>query len=263
MTEEERIGTLEHLLTNFRMMASDGITAEGSLSEGYAVDTSNLGGGVTGAIITGACCLENGSCTTGTEDACNLIGGVYQGDGTICSPNPCPGGPVSCNGCGFDAFDGSGRKFLTLTIFADGVASFTSPDFPDTGPATNNWSSVKIRTIDPLLACAEDCDCSGLAEIEVPWVGGCGSGTATASSCTHIANICPPGTSIIDESSGCGWFNDNGCNAGVVYACFGAAGPITTIISATQKQLDYDEVINPTQYVHATSFYELSNECIP
>ncbi len=38
--------------------------------------------------ITGACC-DGTVCTISTEDECNCIGGVYQGDGTTCDPNPC------------------------------------------------------------------------------------------------------------------------------------------------------------------------------
>ena len=39
---------------------------------------------------TGACCLPTGLCTVGTAAACAVAGGVYQGNGTICVPNPCP-----------------------------------------------------------------------------------------------------------------------------------------------------------------------------
>jgi hypothetical protein len=37
---------------------------------------------------TGACCFGT-SCSILTAAACSLLGGVYQGDGTLCSPNPC------------------------------------------------------------------------------------------------------------------------------------------------------------------------------
>ena len=39
---------------------------------------------------TGACCLPTGLCTLGTAAACTVAGGVYQGNGTACAPNPCP-----------------------------------------------------------------------------------------------------------------------------------------------------------------------------
>ena len=37
-----------------------------------------------------ACCAEDGSCTITTEAEC---AGTYQGDDTVCSPNPCPPPP--------------------------------------------------------------------------------------------------------------------------------------------------------------------------
>ncbi len=38
---------------------------------------------------TGACCLTDGSCDVATAAACATAGGAYQGDATLCSPNPC------------------------------------------------------------------------------------------------------------------------------------------------------------------------------
>ena len=42
---------------------------------------------------TGACCVHNGSCTVTTQRAC---AGIYIGDGTGCSPNPCAQPTGSC-----------------------------------------------------------------------------------------------------------------------------------------------------------------------
>ena len=39
---------------------------------------------------TGACCLPTGLCTVGTAATCAVASGVYQGNGTSCTPNPCP-----------------------------------------------------------------------------------------------------------------------------------------------------------------------------
>lgn len=36
---------------------------------------------------TGACCRGDGDCTITTRAGCS---GTYQGDNTVCSPNPCP-----------------------------------------------------------------------------------------------------------------------------------------------------------------------------
>ncbi len=46
-----------------------------------------VGGGVPNP---GACCFADGSCTEVLEADCLASGGVYQGDGTLCTPNPCP-----------------------------------------------------------------------------------------------------------------------------------------------------------------------------
>lgn len=102
----------------------------------------------------GACCVD-GTCTITERGHCTWIGGIYQGAGTVCDPNPCGGaGGACCDGtqcyittssgcagtykgdgtdcdpspcpliccgfCGFSAFDGSGRKFLTKFIIIDG-----------------------------------------------------------------------------------------------------------------------------------------------
>jgi hypothetical protein len=48
---------------------------------GYATISSS-------GIICGACCYDT-DCVQSTEFACNAKGGVYQGDGTTCSPDPC------------------------------------------------------------------------------------------------------------------------------------------------------------------------------
>lgn len=38
----------------------------------------------------GACCFPDGSCSRAYQNGCALSGGDYQGDGTSCTPNPCP-----------------------------------------------------------------------------------------------------------------------------------------------------------------------------
>ena len=42
------------------------------------------------AVAVGACCVPDGSCVTVTSNQCMQLGGVYHGDNTTCSPNPCP-----------------------------------------------------------------------------------------------------------------------------------------------------------------------------
>jgi len=39
---------------------------------------------------TGACCVSGGNCIATSQPSCNQQSGVYQGNGSLCSPNPCP-----------------------------------------------------------------------------------------------------------------------------------------------------------------------------
>jgi FtsP/CotA-like multicopper oxidase with cupredoxin domain len=50
---------------------------------------------------TGACCLPGGTCQLLTESQCATQGGVYQGNNTSCSPNPCA--PITGACCFNDA----------------------------------------------------------------------------------------------------------------------------------------------------------------
>lgn len=63
---------------------------------------------------TGACCLAGGVCQVATQAQCGTLGGAYQGDNTVCNPNPCPQPPPNdtcagaielprCNGGTIDA----------------------------------------------------------------------------------------------------------------------------------------------------------------
>jgi hypothetical protein len=68
---------------------------------------SGQGGASVGPILTGACCKPDGTCTIVTSGDCAALGGVYQGDGSPCEPNPCGGcinipvslGPGPFTGC--------------------------------------------------------------------------------------------------------------------------------------------------------------------
>jgi hypothetical protein len=45
---------------------------------------------------TGACCQGDGTCAVLSATACSAAGGTYQGDSTVCSPNPCPQPTGAC-----------------------------------------------------------------------------------------------------------------------------------------------------------------------
>jgi spore coat protein A len=68
-----------------------------------------------GPSLTGACCLPDGSCVTTTSGSCTSQGGIYQGNNTICAPNPCPQ-PVGA--CCFD--DGSCSQLTSADCAAQG-----------------------------------------------------------------------------------------------------------------------------------------------
>jgi len=64
---------------------------------------------------TGACCLAGGVCQVLTQSACGTAGGAYQGDNTVCVPNPCPqpppndtcAGAIAMQRCGAGQFAGT------------------------------------------------------------------------------------------------------------------------------------------------------------
>ena len=61
---------------------------QGGSDESWAIDNVQI---FVDAVVPaiGACCFANGACLTGDEGECALAGGIYQGDGTACVPNPC------------------------------------------------------------------------------------------------------------------------------------------------------------------------------
>ena len=65
------------------MKARNGDNVETAFGPGASLATQPL--------PTGACCNPTtGVCAIVTQAACTSGGGVYQGDSTTCTPNPCP-----------------------------------------------------------------------------------------------------------------------------------------------------------------------------
>jgi hypothetical protein len=51
-------------------------------------------------VVGGACCMPNGTCTLATAATCGSMGGVYQGDNTLCTGQcPQPGACCVATGC--------------------------------------------------------------------------------------------------------------------------------------------------------------------
>lgn len=250
----ERITKIEQGLKTFRMIGSGGAKVEGSFGSGYCVTCPELtgageeggGGGVTPPPITntGACCIgtdctittetncideggiyqgnnticspnpcSTGACCVGTdcsiqsEPDCILLGGTYQGDDTVCDPSPCGSTGACCVGtdctieteadcigiggvyqgdgttcdtnpcflpecmCGFNAFDGSGRKFLTRISTVHRVEHRVSPpcDQDESGTLTEQYDPVTCVLTSsgslPATACGSNCANFGLINI--------------------------------------------------------------------------------------------------
>ena len=97
-------------LADFRLTdVSAALDAGDSLAVVYATDLDGLdrivgdnvdmGAYEFGSVVptlNGACCFDDGSCSVTTEAACGSLGGAYQGDNTVCSPNPCPEPTGAC-----------------------------------------------------------------------------------------------------------------------------------------------------------------------
>jgi hypothetical protein len=102
---------------------------------------------------TGACCVD-GECSILTLADCEAAGGDWFAD-TPCDPNPCTL-PPCCPGA-FDAFDGSGRKFLTMQW----VGSFND----HCGDCMADGNATRSDFYDP-ADCESGlfCECSGTVE---------------------------------------------------------------------------------------------------
>lgn len=102
----------------------------------------------------GACCQPNGTCVADrTLAQCNALGGTYQGNGTICNPNPCPIIRGAC--CG-----SSGVCFLATATectqnggiyFGDFVSCGTIAQCPNAGACCAEDGSCRIASA---LSCA-------------------------------------------------------------------------------------------------------------
>lgn len=73
----------------------------------------------------GACCYPDGQCDELTAADCALAGGTYQGDGTSCTPNPCPqyccvGNTGNINDDALGAVDLSDLIYMVEWLFNSG-----------------------------------------------------------------------------------------------------------------------------------------------
>jgi hypothetical protein len=217
---------------------------------------------------TGACCV-GADCTIETEDDCTGMGGVYQGDDTTCDPNPCET-PPSCS-CGFDAFDLSGRRFLTYTRTITGnfsVHSVNSCPPPDGYDKTEigNVSATFVAHYNP-----NDDPCVFITDLDVASSDRDG-GLDSSDPCSHPTTVecfCPSSFPFHQCS---GFTQADYCQCGV------SEGSCSTTESATVRTTtcdlsdsctvqtvvcsppaDYNCDVSGSYVVIET----LSNECVP
>ncbi len=117
-------------------------------------------------VLAGACCMGDGSCSFLTQSECTMAGGSYQGDGTVCSPNPCP---QPFGACCFD--DGTCMNLTQLECQA--LSGAFQGDMTD------------CATLDPPCpvltggCCFNDGSCQELTEADCTAQGGSFNGAGT------------------------------------------------------------------------------------
>jgi len=199
----------------------------GSLIDVNPQRANNQGGGTTGA-----CCYSDGTCAITTADGCT---GTYQGDGTVCDPNPCL---QECS-CGFDAFDGSGRRFLTRTF---NLVVHYDHDYGGGFHRITDFTMHVVAQIDP-ETCTETVTCSYTMSCDDAGLCSC----ISSGDCDSFTG-CPDCL----DCSGDHWFDGIDCG---VWSC-------STSFTATHHEDDATYSIGADTGT-ATQTIDLSDECIP
>lgn len=106
--------------------------------EGVACGSEYTGTLDCAALPDGACCLASGACTITTEPGC---GGVWQGPGTGCTPNPCPQPPGNDH-CDSAISVSVPSTTSGTTVAADVDFGFPSPCGSATISSPGVWYSV-------------------------------------------------------------------------------------------------------------------------
>jgi len=94
-------------------------------------------------IPTGACCFPSGSCTITEQAACT---GIWQGESTVCEPNPCPPPqPVVCPPGALLEVEPDGgcnevpNNFMPLNPQAAGCATMCGTAWANSGSRDTDW----------------------------------------------------------------------------------------------------------------------------
>ena len=105
---------------------------------------------------TGACCENDGTCSILTLSDCNGLGGSFEGEGTSCTPNPCPQPTGAC------CFGDGSCLIQTAADCASGSGIYQGDDTtcnpctPFTGACCENDGTCSVLTLS---------DCNGLGGI--------------------------------------------------------------------------------------------------
>lgn len=147
---------------------------------------------------TGACCVSGGNCIATSQPSCNQQSGVYQGNGTLCSPNPCPQIGACCitGSCIFL----SGPNCTAQGGTFQGIGTLCNPN-----------------PCPPFGACCITGNCTFLTQVACNLQGGSyqGNGTAcTPNPCPQFGACCISGNCIPTSQPACndqnGTYQGNG-----------------------------------------------------
>jgi len=145
-----------------------------------------------GVVATGACCRDT-DCTIETQASCEADGGVYQGDGTPCDPNPC--GSSDC----------SGGATILVEIHATG-SDTDCPTLDLTDSFTINYAGPSgTQDFDVRHRCIGGCDGTNKSAanyegtvsctdgvLSMNFIGGTGHGNGISVCCGSSGNSCDP-----------------------------------------------------------------------
>lgn len=162
---------------------------------------------------TGACCVGN-VCSVGTAGDCTNLGGVYLGNGTDCTGNPCATG-ACCHPDGSCTQEASAAACTTAggTSFAGISVSCAAANCPQPGQP---GETCAVATVIPSLPFSTSFN-NDLSTADGP-PGSCNSGSATnmqnavwykytpAADCTLVLNINPTnydGIALVHQGPDC------------------------------------------------------------
>jgi len=105
---------------------------------------------------TGACCHPDGSCAEEPQAVCVAGGGLYQGDGTECTPNPCP---APTGGCCHS--DGSCTTVTAAQCASAGGAYQGDGTACDPNPCPQPWGACCYSGGSCIEGSPTDCSAAG------------------------------------------------------------------------------------------------------